>query len=194
MAELKVIGPRDPKDSRAIITTSISKGLGKQFSPFVLGPVKLYKGAVASRAMNVENAWQFSKVYKQYIGDDGNPAASYFEWAKQGWLDTRAHRYPMGKGARPEYAWWDGEKLDYIEARKRIYFPLYANAVRKTKAFKILKKGYEEGEDIILWDFDGYDHKSLGMTLKDVLNDTSRPMGHAFIIMALLEGTFEKKG
>jgi hypothetical protein len=35
----------------------------------------------------------------------------------------------MGRGAKPEYSLWDGERLDYIEARKRIYAPLYARAV-----------------------------------------------------------------
>jgi hypothetical protein len=142
--------------------------------------------------MNVENAWQFSKVYKRHVGPDGEPTQDYFDWAKKGFLDKKAHRYPAGKGAIPEYSYWAGEKLDYISARKKIYFPVYAKAVMKTDAYKALKQGWEDGEDIILWDYDGYDYLSMGMTLKDVLNNPNRSMGHAFVIAALIEGVFDK--
>ena len=32
----------------------------------------------------------------------------------------------MGKGKIPLYSWWKGQKLDYINARKQIYVPLYS--------------------------------------------------------------------
>jgi len=188
---IKIIGPRDPRDKRAINTTSSCKGMGRNFSPFLLGPVDLYPNAVTTQSMNVENAWQFSKVYKCHVDQNGDPTEQYFKWAKKGFEDTKAHRYPMGKCAKPEYSLWAGEKLDHISARKKIYFPLYARAVMKTDAYKSLKQGYDDGNEIILWCFDGYDYHSLGMTLRDVLNDTSRSMGHAFVIAALIEGAFD---
>lgn len=189
---IKVIGARDPRDKKAINTTSSCKGMGRNFSPFILGPVSLYPGAVTPKALNVENAWQFAKVYACHVDDNGDPTDEYFKWAKKGWLDRRAHRYPMGKGAIPEYSWWNGKKLGYIEARKRIYFPLYARAVVNTKAYSLLKEGYESGKQIVLWDYDGYDHLSMGMTLKDVLNNPNRPMGHAFVLAALIQDEFKK--
>lgn len=192
MNRVKVIGPRDPRDSRAINTTSRCKGLGRNFSPFLLGPVKLYKGAPCLYAENVENAWQYSKVYSKFLDEGGNITNEYFNWAKRGWKKRSAVRYPMGKGAAPEFSFWGGEKLGYIEARKRIYFPIYAKAVKKTEAFKKLKAQYDSGINITLWDFDGYNHLEMGMTLKDVLENTRRPMGHAFVIAALLEETFDK--
>jgi hypothetical protein len=190
---VRVIGPREPRNPDAINTTSSCKGLGKQFSPFLLGPVPLYKGAGISKSWTVENAWQYSKVYEVHLDSSGDPSKKYFEWAKEGWANPRAVRYPMGKGAKPEYSFWDGEKLSYIEARKKIYFPLYANSVRQTKAFQILKHEYQSGKEIVLWDYDGYDYLSMGMTLKDVLENPNRSMGHAFVIAALLEGTFIEK-
>jgi len=189
---IKIIGARDPRDKSAINTTSSCKGMGRSFSPFILGPVKLYSGAVTPKALNVENAWQFSKVYACHVDDNGDPTDEYFKWAKKGWLDRRAHRYPMGKGAIPEYSWWAGEKLGYIEARKRIYFPLYAQAVIRTKAFGLLKNGYDSGKKIVLWDYDGYDYLSMDMSLKDVLNDPSRPMGHAFVLASLIQDEFKR--
>jgi hypothetical protein len=185
---VKVTGPRDKRkdlgDCTLVYTVSRASGWSRGLSPFFCGPVKLYAGQVAT---NVENAWQFSKVYKQHTDAQGNPTNEYFEWAKAGWTDNKAHRYPMGKGAKPEYAWWDGEKLGYLEARKRIYVPLYARAVRKTDAYKKLRELYDTGELIYLWDFDGYDHEALGMTMEDVLNNEKRPMGHAFVLKRMLD-------
>ena len=155
-------------------------------SPFLVGPVDLYGGHVAQ---NMENAWQFAKVYPEHVDcDTGEPTEEYWDWAATGWADPRAYRYPKGKGRIPKYSWWDGKKLDYVQARKRIYFPLYAKAVAKTEAFARLLAYYREAGKATLWDFDGYDHRALNMTYKDVLNDPGRKMGHAFVLGFLLEG------
>lgn len=97
-------------------------------------------------------------------------------------------RYPMGRGARPLYSWWDGKKLGYIEARKRIYVPLYAEAVVRTSGWKRLSALYDTEPLLVLRDFDGYDHAPLGMSLQNVLRDPTRKMGHAFVLAMLLSG------
>ena len=86
------------------------------------------------------------------------------------------------------YSWWDGDKLDYIEARKRIYIPLYAEAVKKSEAFKNLKTMHDTGEDLFLQDFDGYNFRALDLSFEEVINDPRRKMGHAFVLAMLLEG------
>jgi hypothetical protein len=181
---VKIIGPSVRNKTGSINTTS-SSGWSSGLSPFLLGPVNLYEDFIAQ---NVENAWQFSKVYKRHVDEFNNPTLDYFLWAINGWADTYAHRYPMGKGAIPEYSYWDGENLDYIEARKRIYIPLYATAVVKTEAFKRLKEIYEENGQVTLFDYDGYDNESLNMTMREVVNNPNRKMGHAFVLKMLLEG------
>ena len=67
----------------------------------------------------------------------------------------------------------------YIEARKKIYFPLYAKAVIETSALKELKERVLSSEKIALWDFDGYDHAKRGMTYKDVVHNEKYKCGHA---------------
>jgi hypothetical protein len=95
----------------------------------------------------------------------------------------------MGRGAIPLWSYWNGYRLGYIDARKHIYIPLYAQAVKSSEAFKRLKQEYDNAEDdIYLQDFDGYDHKKLGMSYSDVINLETRKMGHAFILGMLLEG------
>jgi hypothetical protein len=186
-----VLGPKDRKKIKqlqgieVVMTTSNSDAVwSKGLSPFFLGPVNLYGGHIAK---NVENGWQYSKVYKEHVDENGEPSQAYFNWAKLGWRDIRAHRYPMGKGAIPEYSYWDGQKLGYVDARKKIYAPLYIRAVAKSRALKILIEKHKRCTDICLWDFDAYDHRALGMDYRDVLNDSTRKMGHAFILAMLLE-------
>lgn len=184
---IHILGPgyKEPEGVEIINTTSRSKTWSKGLSPFFCGPVPLYQNF---KSINIENAWQFSKVYEYYLEEDGTVGERYFRWAEDGWNDIRAHRYPMGKGVVPLYSYWDGQKLTYIEARKQIYIPLYSLAVQKTFAFKELKKMHEEGKDLYLWDFDGYDYAALGLTFEQVINDPNRKMGHAFVIAMLLEG------
>lgn len=182
-----VFGPKDipPKDMVIINTTSSSTNFGKGLSPFILGPCELYDGMIS---MNMENAWQFSKVYPKHVDENGEPTIHYRMWAKKGWSDGYAHRYPMGKNAKPLYSLWDGEKLDYIEARKKIYIPLYRDAVKDRLAFKKLKNLYEIHGTIGLWDYDGYNYKEKGMTLEEVVNNPKLKMGHAFVLAMMLEG------
>ncbi len=92
----------------------------------------------------------------------------------------------MGKGAVPLCSLWDGERLGYVEARARIYIPLYVEAVKKTDAFHRLKQLYEQMRSLILFDFDGWDHDRLNLSLRDVLHCTERKMGHAFVLKAML--------
>lgn len=182
-----VIGPgyKVPEGAIMINTTSHSTNWSRGLSPFVLGPVNLYDGYIAK---NVENGWQYAKFFEYYAEEDGSIGERYFKWAKEGWDNSRAVRYPMGKGSVPLCSYWAGEKLNYIDARKKIYIPLYSAAVKKSAAFATLKTLADKGQDLYLWDFDGYNHKALNLTYEEVINDPKRTMGHGFVIAMLLEG------
>ncbi len=187
---IRIVGPEfelDPEDPTHVDTTSRSDNWGRGLSPFLIGPCDLYPGAGCTQAKNMENAWQFSKVYPRFLDKDGNPGAEYFTWARHGWLTERGIRYPMGKGAIPSYSYWDGKKLGYIEGRRQIYIPLYSEAVKKTQAFKTLAEIYREHKRLVLKGFDGYDHRALGMSMEDVISDEKRKMGHMFVLAMILE-------
>lgn len=182
---IKVVGPRESRASYANLTTvftvSRAEDWQRELSPFHLGPVRLYDGTSA-RCM--ENAYQFSKVYARHVGPRGEVSPAYWAWAREGW-SRPAVRYPMGKGAKPEFVLWGGERLDYVECRRRVYWPLYRDAVRQTGAWRRLQELYLDGA-LALWDFDGFDHDGQGLSLSDVINQTRRPMGHAFVLKAML--------
>ena len=172
-----------PKDVAVIDTTS-SSGDYKELSPFILP---------ASPAKNFENLWQFSKVYRQYADSFQNPIAAYFEWRERGYSDKQAHRYPMGKGAIPLYSLWENKRLEYIDARKQIYAPEYAKNVVKTDSYHRLQTVYSlSPKELILLDYDAYDHMKLGMSLIDVINNPNRKMGHAFVLIMMLTGLLEE--
>lgn len=176
-----------PLTPDVVDVTSRGDDFGRAFSPFLLGPVALYDGLTAK---NVENAWQYSKVYMHH--DDPvtmQPSMAWWKWAKAGWNSARANRYPMGKGSKPIYSWWDGERLTYVEARKKIYIPLYRRAVLEQGPWEALMEMYDYySSEITLLDFDAYDHRALGYSWEDVINDPERKMGHAFVLAMMLEG------
>jgi hypothetical protein len=185
---IRIIGLNESRDlpvgTVVVNTTSRSKApwsIG--LSPFKLGPVPLY---VDFHANCVENAWQFSKVYPDHLNKDDSPSDDYWTWANAGWKNPDPVRYPRGKGAKPAYCLWDGERLGYIDARLGVYFPLYRDAVASTLAYTQLEELYAEKGDIVLFDFDGYDHDKANMSLSAVLHNGLRPMGHAFVLKAML--------
>jgi uncharacterized protein DUF6939 len=161
------------------VDVTSTSGNGSDFSPFTLGPVMLYSN---TWSRNMENGWQYAKVYPEHVQD-------YWTWAKAGWDNPRAVRYPMGKGAKPLYSLWCGEGLGYIAARKRIYMPLYSQAIRfyRPASLQWLREQAARG-DIAIKDYDAYDHRTLGYSWDDVINDPSRKMGHGFVLAMMLEG------
>lgn len=185
---LPVFGVKIHYDCPEVSTTS-SAGIYRDLSPFVLGPIDTYIPGVQSQ--NFENLWQYAKVYKEHTVE-GEPSTDYFTWRDKGWATQQAIRYPMGKGRKPEFSYWEGEKLGYIEARKQIYAAIYAEYVAKTDSYLHLRELYIRYHKITLKDYDAYDHIAMGMSLINVINNPDRKMGHAFVLAMLLEGKLEE--
>lgn len=176
---------QNAKGTVTVMTVSKSNtAWERQLSPFLLGPCKLYGDY---HSINMENAWQYAKVYTPEFWHSDRLNKSYWKWAVDGWSNARAVRYPMGKGRSPAFSLWDGEALDYIEARKRIYGPLYAEAVQKTEAWRRLKKLYKTVKRLVLYDYDVRDISRTEETLTEVLNNPHKKMGHAFVLAMLLQ-------
>ena len=172
------------------VSTVLNFGEYRELSPFVLS---------APPAKNLENLWQFSKVYSDQVDVSGNPNSDWFWWRRDGFYDERAHRYPKGKGAIPLYSIYPSlgdnrctEHLGYIEARKRIYATEYAKNVILTDSYARLAELYKEHGEITLKDYDAYDHLAMGMSLINVINNPNRKMGHAFVLAMILKGELQK--
>lgn len=200
--DIIVYGERDeiPENSLIVNPTSRSRDeWSKALSPFFLGPIPLY--GTNKPAHNLENAWQYAKVYQEHarsakIPDappekQPPPSAAYFAWAKAGWDDVKPQRFPMGRGAIPLYSYWNGEQLGYVEARHKIYAPLYAAAVEKTDAWVRMKNLYEkakrEGRTLAIFDFDGHNSLECLGSYEQVFYNHQMKMGHGFVLAMMLE-------
>jgi hypothetical protein len=126
-----------------------------------------------------------SKVWTGETDENGEPLQEFFTRRALGWADSKAHRHvKKGTGPNPNvplYSWWKGEHLSYLEARKRIYCPIYAQLVEKTKEFQTLKKLVEDGTNLQILGYDGYDFQGEGKTLQEWFDDAGRPFGKCLI-------------
>lgn len=162
----------------------VSTHEGRELSPFFLGPCTTPSGI---EFQNMENLWQFSKVYPQlgHVNDKGLPSDEWRAWHKHGAADTRARRYPAGKGQVPAYSWWNRHCLSYIAARKMIYIPEYAKLAAQTDLYKQLRREYRKGANIVIRDYDAYSIWGTDTKLIDVFSSTRRA-GHGFVISGVL--------
>ncbi len=172
-----------PGDYEVINVTSRGINKWKEFSPFMVRPF-YYDNILVQ---NIENFWQFSKVYEEHIDSNDEIKPEWFEWRLNGWKSKYAYRYPMGKGRKPKFLYWNGDRLTYIEARKKVYFPYYAYSIKDLQIFKDLQTKYLNNEKLAILDFDVYRFDLLGMSLDDVINCETKKAGHGFVIYKLLK-------
>jgi hypothetical protein len=178
---------------------SSAPGDYKNLSPMRLGPFYYkteWEGATPSetiKAENLENFWQFSKVWEGEDDTETNkPIDLFFERRKSGWEQVKGQRHvkkgknPNGNRNIPLYSWWKGQKLLYQQAREAIYCPLYAAIVKETSAYKKIDKLLEEGYNVQIIGFDGYDYESQNKTLAECFQDQTRPFGHELVLCAML--------
>jgi len=153
-----------------------------------------------------------------HTNSKGKPNEKYWAWREKGMIAPEAIRYPVGFGnmhtclyALKENA--DGtmsEPLDYIEARKQIYLPLYCSMVKTKPKFIELKKRLDKGEKLLIIEVDGPHQESLSyykeeyqvpnnfitnstirvteVNMQIMLNDPKHPFGHGYCLALALLG------
>jgi len=184
----------------------------------------------------MENIWQFAKVYETVPKttqtysrwDDriiwnhpeethiknGKITKKYIKWRIKGMTASEAIRYPVGFKHRHKCLYAlkhvDGEKLDYVQSRKKIYLPVYCKLVKKHPKFKTLQTRLQNGENLLILEVDGPHQESMPYYKKKynvknkfienhtiainkdsmniMLNDEMHPFGHGYCLaMALME-------
>lgn len=75
------------------VTSRSEDDWSRALSPFLIGPVTIN----GCSARNVENAWQYSKVYPVHLDEEGNIRDEYYQWREAGYEAIGANRYPFGK-------------------------------------------------------------------------------------------------
>eukprot|EP00339_Tiarina_fusa_P024589 CAMPEP_0117007728 /NCGR_PEP_ID=MMETSP0472-20121206/7507_1 /TAXON_ID=693140 ORGANISM="Tiarina fusus, Strain LIS" /NCGR_SAMPLE_ID=MMETSP0472 /ASSEMBLY_ACC=CAM_ASM_000603 /LENGTH=162 /DNA_ID=CAMNT_0004709585 /DNA_START=268 /DNA_END=753 /DNA_ORIENTATION=- len=126
----------------------------------VLGPVHDENGNLFGS--NIEDAWQCSKVFKsQLCGhsvDSGKWKKNWEEWSLRGRFSGEARRHrTQSRADETLFSYYMGEKLTYVEARKRMYCRWYHQTVVETAAFKDLRARHLAGINLVLLEYDGLD-------------------------------------
>ena len=137
-----------------------------QLSPFNIGPIE-YEGIIAE---NFECFWQSFKVWKyvvQQISPEwswpkeihldettNEPTKEWYMWHKALLQNKRPVRRPNGREI-PAFAWFKGEKLDVVQARKQIYIPFLQKLYRANKVYRDLLERVQNGENLIIVEPDG---------------------------------------
>ena len=186
----------------------------------------------------MENVWQFKKCFAevpattQYYSrynkmvtwshphevhyQNGQILPAYWAWREKGMNNLHYVRYPVGFGNMHKclFAIKDennpDQRLDYIDARKQIYVPVYCDLVKKEEKYAELKERLDNGENLLIIEVDGPHQESLNYYMQEygvnesfieddtmlaidenlmiMLNDEKHAFGHGYCLaMALLE-------
>lgn len=162
----------------AINVCSSSTPFYRELSPMKLGPIT----AGGLTAQNLENLWQFSKVYEEEVDEKGDPLPIFFKRLQRG-CDAEKGKRRKIKGT-VLYTYWEDEKLTYLEARKRIYVPLYVKYVQQTGAWRALSN---MPGSILINGYDGRPYKDL----RKEYDRVDKPFGHELVLCAMLEGKLD---
>lgn len=158
-----------------------------ELSPFSLGPCDLYDGI---KSRNLQNAWEYTKVYPEHLDSRGDPTLDYWLWAQTGWKSRKPVKNPMGDRL-PSFHLWEGKQIGLVQARAYIFVPLYAQAVKQTEAYQHLKELWETCQkrsvNLTILDYDAHNHHAYGLDLSKVLMNPGRQMGHGFVLAMLLK-------
>jgi hypothetical protein len=181
---------------------------------------KLNKSVVQQyTAVNPKNPdkiiWQHPAEF--HVKDD-EVLPAYWDWRKKGMNNWYPVRYPNGYEGRRQVvcALWpktpelansrdekDYDRLDYIQARKTIYFGEYARLAPRNAEFQKMQAKLRRGKNILLAEVDGPDpdltHRPYNRisrtcpglaidqeTATMLMNDRKKPFGHGYTIACLL--------
>jgi hypothetical protein len=209
-----------------VVTSHASVGsLGAGLSPYILRDP-------AGRIM--ENIWQFAKVYAsvpeiktpawswkaEIHVKDGKILPAYWKWRMAGMNHQIPVRYPvgfhdrhkclyaLGIDATPENP---GDQMKYVEARKKIYVPVYAELAKQSEEFTQLQALLHEGYNLQILDVDGpkpldghpildgkkllkgiYGESETGSvdineeTIRNLIEITAQAFGHGYVLASCL--------
>lgn len=145
--------------------------------PVNVGPCLLYKGR---RSINLHNAWEYSKVYKEHTLN-GQPTNEYWEWAQNGWNSKEPAKITKKKCL---YHLWDGIKYGVIEARKNIFASKYIRAVSDVPEYIEIKSAANSHNIVGLIAKHGIDHKKYSLT--EILFSPDKELDYAFLLAMML--------
>lgn len=155
------------------------------------------------RAQNVENYWQYGKIFSELGHAPRN--AEWQRFRQNGYKKKTADRHPEGTvtkkknggKVRTRYrkatsSMYMNVEMGYVESRKKIYAPVYAYYAKRTEVFERLKELVNAGTSVMIVDYDILPTKEAYEVttefLTERINDPQHPFGHGYVLAGLLAG------
>lgn len=156
---------------------------------------KIFKTVTAQHVV-YNNRVTWSYPFEIHVDDDSNVLPAYWAWRYKLLHNPYPVRYPNGYAGRKEclcVIWQndigDYEKLSYIDARRKLYCPKYAELVMKTEAFARLKELHDAGVNLQLTDVDvPVDTLLTKEAYQQYIQNPTVSFGHAWTLGACLLG------
>lgn len=143
-------------------------------------------------AKNLENMWQYCKVYEKELNAQGKPGKAFHDALALGFDDNTPHRRKYHKGySKIVGMYWmkmDGEEvmLDYVESRF-IYCWFYSRIAQTLDDFSTMQHLMKQGIPLQII---GYDAHPLASCTKEEIyrayRDSAKPFGHELVLTAML--------
>lgn len=180
-----------------------TQGIGlATLSPMSLGPVRSLCPSMQPDACSVENAYQFSKVWKHELDADGNLTPEAWELRRQGFQDPVPHRHKFTAeqlrkltGAKtkdrkppPEFSVYLGAdptvlvRLSYVQSRFMYCYWMEQLLVEQSE-WRQLQDLVQAGYNV---NIAGYDGQPIERPLMELYEDPALPFGHELVIATML--------
>jgi hypothetical protein len=163
-----------------------------ELSPMCLGPVNHGEPGFPP-ALNIENYYQFSKVFPSEVDVDGKVKQEFFDLRRKVFLEPVAERHKI-KGVKPLFSLFlnegsQEERYTYVGSRQ-FYCRQYERLAKESQSFTKLKRKLDDGYNLQICGYDGFDINSQDGNLKDIVKrhylDSSKPFGHELVLFTLL--------
>jgi len=165
-------------------------------SPKSMGPV-FHGQPNLPIALNLENFFQGSKVYRNEININNNPNSIFYEKQIEFFEDIIPHRHKYKKDENNPtlYFLWKDKKgkehhLTYIESRQ-FYCTFYEIFANDDKNFHILKDYVDHGYNLQICGYDAFEMKkykdeTLSATIERYYLNEQHPFGHERTLYTML--------
>ncbi len=201
--------PKIPGFTNINVTSGNRKWRG--LSPMILGPFRviesravtpyypdgLHPGFTAvpdnpnlqqAIAQNMENWWQYSKIYNVDLNQEGEIQPSFFQRRAEGFADPKPHRRAMPKKkGHVVAAYFDTQVYGYVPSRK-FYCSTYEFLVTRTPEYQELQNRLTQGENLHIVGYDGKDIPVTTENFRAAYLDPNWPFGHELVLTCLLAG------
>lgn len=204
-SKLGMMKSPDARDGYLLVFPNNKHGTRKdgygcpELSPMQLGPV-IHHQKDLPNALTIENYHQFNKCFPNELDEEGNPMAEFYTKRDAAYLDPIPHRHKfpaselkkMNKGLvngknTPTFSVHldpDGTEKRYTYVESRFFYARqYELLAKQTDAFKILQQKLQDGYNLQLVGYDGYE---VTEELYTHYCDGSRPFGHELCLYSLL--------